>query len=199
MLAEVEADRPVSRMNDGKCDRRGRFWAGTIAEVHEPGAGSLYRLDADHRAVQVLTGVTTSNGLDWSPDGSTMYFIDTHAHGVDAYDFDEATGEIHNRRRLIDIDPEVGLPDGMAVDAEGGLWVALYDGRAVHRYSADGVLEGRLELPVSLVTSCAFAGPELADLYITTAADRHPDEPLAGAVFHCRPGVAGLSNCPFAG
>jgi sugar lactone lactonase YvrE len=199
MAAPVEADRPLNRMNDGKCDRLGRFWAGTMATVHEPGAGSLYRLEADGEVVKALSGVTISNGLGWSPDGRTMYYTDTATGGVDAFDFDEPTGQINGRRRLIDIPPGRGLPDGLAVDEKGCLWVALYDGAALCRYRPDGTLCTTIGFPVSLVTSCAFGGPDLRDLYVTTAADRHPGEPLAGAVFRCRPGVAGLPCHPFAG
>jgi sugar lactone lactonase YvrE len=199
MAAPVENDMPASRMNDGKCDRRGRFWAGTMATGHGPGAGSLYRLDADGSVTRMLGDVTVSNGLGWSPDGQTMYYTDSDTNGVDALDFDEATGEVSNRRRLIDVEPERGLPDGLAVDEEGYLWVALYDGAAVRRYSPGGKLDDVLQLPVSLVTSCAFGGTDLRDLYITTAADRQPHETLAGALFVCRPGVAGLACDSYAG
>jgi sugar lactone lactonase YvrE len=197
MAAPVEDEVPLNRMNDGKCDRRGRFWAGTMATEHSPGAGSLYRLDAHGEVTHVLGDVTVSNGLGWSPDGQTMYYTDSDTRGVDAFDFDEATGQLSNGRRLIHV--ERGLPDGLAVDEEGYLWVALYDGNAVCRYTPDGKLDDELQLPVSLVTSCAFGGNDRRDLYITTAADRHPHEPLAGMVFVCRPGVAGLACDSYAG
>lgn len=196
-IADTERDKPQNRMNDGKCDPAGRFWAGTMALDSMPGAGSLYRLDPDHTVTRVLDGVTISNGLGWSPSNDTMYFIDTGQQGVDAFDYDHATGNVRNRRRLVDIPKDSGVPDGMAVDADGYLWVALCFGWAVHRYAPDGSLDQIVELPVSLVTSCAFGGPDLTDLYITSGRLGLSDEalreqPQAGALFRYRPGVAGL-------
>ena len=140
-VAEVEAANPGNRMNDGKCDRHGRFWAGTMAGDARPGAGALYRLDPDLSVTKVLDGVTVSNGLAWSLDDRTMYYIDTPTQRVDAFDYDLASGTIENRRPLIEIPEEAGSPDGMTIDAEGFLWVALFGGRAVRRYSPDGRLE----------------------------------------------------------
>jgi len=199
ILAEIEADRPGNRMNDGKCDRLGRFWAGTMADNDEPRVGAFYRLDPDGHVARVLAGVTTSNGLAWSPDWTTMYYIDSPTGGVDAFDFEEAGGLITNRRRLITIPRADGLPDGMTVDSEGCLWIALYGGGAVRRYEPAGILASIVPVRASLVTSCSFGGADLADLYITTAADRHPHEPLAGAIFCCQPGVAGMPTYSFSG
>lgn len=200
----VEADRPGNRLNDGKCDPAGRFWAGTMAYAATPGAGSLYRLDPDLSVTMMLESVTCSNGLGWSPDGRTMYFIDTGTGGVDAFAFDLATGEIADRRRIIDIPSHDGLPDGMTVDAEGGLWVALWGGGAVRRYLPDGTLERIVELPCRLVTSCTFGGELLDELFITTASvGLTPEEldaqPGAGGLFSYRSGLTGLPATPFAG
>ncbi|MBA3367585.1 MAG: SMP-30/gluconolactonase/LRE family protein, partial [Geodermatophilaceae bacterium] len=122
MIAAVEADRPENRMNDGKVDPAGRFWAGTMALDSAPGAGTLYRLDTDRSVHPTLTGLTISNGIDWSPDATTMYFIDSTPGTVTAYDYDQHSGSISQPRTVIEIPPEDGLPDGMTVHAEGCLW-----------------------------------------------------------------------------
>jgi sugar lactone lactonase YvrE len=204
VVAMVEADDAGTRMNDGKCDPQGRFWAGTMAYAETPGAGSLYRLDPDGAVHQVLTGLTISNGLGWSPDGTVMYYIDTASGGVDTFRFDAAAGAITGRRRLITVDPADGSPDGMTVDDEGCLWVALWGGGAVRRYRPDGTLDAVVPLPASQVTSCAFGGQDGGDLYITTAAcglsPRQRDaQSHAGGLFRCRPGVTGPPTTPFAG
>lgn len=183
-----------SRMNDGKCDPAGRFWAGTMSHALTPGAAALYRLDTDGSVATVLTGVTLSNGLDWSPDGTTMYYIDTMSHGVDAFDFDVGTGALSNRRRLVDVAEDDGLPDGMTVDAEGFLWVALYLGGAVRRYAPDGSLDAVLRMPVATPTCPVFGGEDLTDLYVTSSAmvmDEPSAEPGAGGLFRCATGVKG--------
>lgn len=193
VLHEVDT---AGRFNDGKADPWGRFWAGTMVEGTD-GAGALYRLDPDHSLHRVLTGVTISNGLGWSPDGRTMYYIDTTARGVDAFDHDPSTGELTARRRLIDV--ERGWPDGMTVDADGCLWVALWDGWGVRRYAPDGRLLTTVEVPARRVTSCAFGG---SALYITTARTGltdFTDQPKAGSLFACDPGVAGLPAGEWAG
>ena len=186
MIAPVEADRPDMRMNDGYCDARGRFWAGTMSIGTRGPFGGLYRLDADHRVTTMLTGVGTSNGIDWSPDGRTMYYIDSNLETVDAFEVEPEAGELGNRRTLVRYSPKAGHGDGLVVDAEGHLWVALWGGSAVHRYTPDGELEMVIDLPTSQVTKPAFGGPDLEDLYITTAAARHPDEALAGDLFRVR-------------
>lgn len=199
-LAEVEADQPRTRMNDGKCDPRGRFWAGTMSEVDEPTA-SLYRLSADGSVRRMLTGVTVSNGIGWSPDGSAMYYVDSGLGRVDELEFELESGELGERRTLIEIPAEQGIPDGLAVDAEGCLWVAMFGAGGVRRYRPDGRPAGELRLPVALVTSCAFAGPGLADLYLTSAAHlpAAAGSPLSGALFRCRPPTPGLAVAAFAG
>jgi sugar lactone lactonase YvrE len=204
MVASVEADRPDLRMNDGACDAAGRFWAGTMALDERPGAGTLYRLDPDGRVHPMVREVGISNGLDWSDDGRVMYFIDSLAQSVDRLDFDLATGSIHDRRPLVHIPPGQGAPDGMTVDAEGCLWVALWGGGAVHRYTAGGALDRIVRLPTAYPTSCTFGGAELADLYITTAAVKlsvreRAAQPGAGSLFCCRPGPRGRAPHRFKG
>lgn len=202
LLVPVEADSADTRMNDGKCDPSGHFWAGTMALDATPGAGALYRL-GPNGADQVLSGVTISNGLAWDQRRGAMYFIDTGEHAVDAFDWEPDSGRIDHRRRLVEIPGERGLPDGMAIDADGYLWVALCYGWCLHRYSPAGRLDHVVTLPVSLVTSCAFGGDDLSDLYITTGTLglQEPErraQPGAGGVFRLRPGIAGIPAPAFA-
>lgn len=196
LLAPVEAEDPTTRMNDGAVDPSGAFYCGTMAYDEAPGRASLYRVTPDGEVVTILTGSTISNGIDWSPDGRTCYYIDTPTRGVDAFDWDPSTGALRNRRRVVTIGDGEGFPDGMTVDAEGFLWVALWDGWGVRRYAPDGTLDRALELPVARVTACAFGGADLRDLYITTASDRltEPDlvaQPAAGGLFRYRSDVPG--------
>jgi sugar lactone lactonase YvrE len=196
MIAEVEADRPDQRMNDGKCDAAGRFWAGTMALDERGGAGALYRLDPDGQVHTMLRHVSISNGLDWSSDNRLMYFIDSPTQSVDLFDFDAATGVISNRRSLVRVGPVHGLPDGLTLDADGGVWVSLWGGGEVRRYARDGTLDAIVRVPTQYPTSCAFGGADLTDLYITTArvklsGEERASQPHAGAVFRARPGVVG--------
>ncbi len=204
IVAPVEADEPTQRMNDGKVDPAGRFWAGTTDMDHRPGMGTLYRLDPDLRVSPMLREVTISNGLDWSLDGRTMYFIDTPTRRVDAFDFDVARGTIANRRPVVRIRAGAGSPDGMTLDTEGYLWVALWGGWAVERYAPDGRLDRRIEVPAEQTSSCTFGGPDLDPLFITTArkgfpSAGRPEQPQAGGVFVCRPGPRGRPSFRFAG
>ena len=203
-IANLDGGRPDIRMNDGKCDPAGRFWAGTMALDERPNAGGLYRLDSDGRVHTMLTGVSISNGLDWSDDGRVMYFIDSPTLAVDAFDFDARTGAIANRRTVVRIDLGVGVPDGMTLDADGCLWVALWGGGAVHRYTPAGVLDAVVAVPTTYPTSCTFGGADLRDLYITTAAVKlsardRAEQPSAGGVFVARPGVRGRAAHRFRG
>ncbi len=206
VVAPIETSGPTQRMNDGKCDSAGRFWAGTMAYDFTPGVAALYRLDADLKVTKMLDHVTLSNGLDWTDDDRTMYYIDSLAHGVDAFDFDRHAAAISRRRRVIDIasDPAAPngetVPDGMTLDAEGFLWVAVFGSSEVRRYSPRGDLDCTVRLPVCAPTSCAFGGEELGDLFITTNVvfdDRR--EPLAGGLFRCTPGLKGRPARLFAG
>ncbi len=199
LVAPVEHERSDTRMNDGGCDSRGRFWAGTMSLRGDTRAGSLYRLDADLTVTRVLPGLSISNGLGWSPDDRVMYHVDTPRGRIDVYEFDAVSGAIGGRRAAIAVAPEEGRPDGLAVDAEGGIWVALWGGGAVQRYSPEGQPDTRIELPASQVTSCCFGDPDLGTLYITSASRGAEHEPLAGSLFCCRPGVRGLTATPFAG
>ena len=196
MLAEVERDQPGNRMNDGACDRAGRFYAGTMAFDERPGAGALYRLDPDLRVTTLLTGVSISNGIGWSPDERLMYYIDSQVHRVDVFDYDPATGEIDGRRPFAAVGEDGVVPDGLTVDADGGVWVAVWGGYAVLHHDRDGQVIEAVDLPAERVSSCVFGGPDLDRLYITTAAG--PGE-SAGALFVCEPGVTGQPSHPFRG
>jgi sugar lactone lactonase YvrE len=201
-LVAVEADKPSNRMNDAACDARGRCFAGTMAVDDTPSAGTLYRLDEDLSVHAVLDGLTISNGLGWSPSGSVMYHIDSMAGGVDAHDFDVDSGALSGRRRLVDTDPAWGLPDGLAMDAEGGIWVAFWDGSALRRFSPDGELTETLELPAARPTRPAFGGANLDQLYVTSAKldpEQAVDGDLGGAIFVLEPGVSGVRANVFAG
>jgi sugar lactone lactonase YvrE len=199
MLPEMWAD-PTVRMNDGGCDPDGRFYCGSMAYDERTGAGKLYCLDTGGRISEVLSDVTISNGLAWSPDGGTAYYIDTPTRRVDAFDYDPVRGLI-GRRPLVRIPPEAGMPDGMTVDQDGRLWVALWGGGAVRCYTADGRFEHEVRLPVTQVTACTFGGPELDELYITTSQQTVPpdEQPEAGALFVARPGVRGLPTRSYDG
>jgi sugar lactone lactonase YvrE len=188
------------RMNEGGCDPDGRFYCGSMAYDQRPGAGSLYRLDPDGEITMVLERVTISNGLDWSPDDSMAYYIDTPTHQVSVFDYDSDLG-LTGRRTFVGIPEEHGGPDGLAVDVEGGVWVALFGGNAVHRYTDRGVLDEVIEVDARQVTACCFGGPGLARLYITTSRENlePDDDPLAGSLFTVEPGLAGLPVRDFAG
>jgi sugar lactone lactonase YvrE len=200
-LEQAAFDDPVCRMNDGGTDRQGRFFCGSMAYDMTSPRGALYRYDQDGKIGTVLDGVTVSNGIAWTLDGEQMYYIDSATQRVDVFDYDTAAGIPAGRRTHVRIDPDAGMPDGMALDAEGGAWVALWRGRAVHRYRRDGRLDAVVELPVDLVTACAFGGPELNELYITTSRmgmDPGVQSP-AGALFRVSPEVRGLPCAEFAG
>ncbi|SFK40189.1 Sugar lactone lactonase YvrE [Amycolatopsis sacchari] len=192
-LPELWQDNDI-RMNEGGCDPDGRFYCGSMSYREEAGRGSLYRLNRDGSTETVLTGVTISNGLAWSPDGGTAYYIDTPTHRVGAFDYD---GELTGRRTLLEIPAEAGAPDGMTVDADGRLWIALWGGSAVRCYRPDGTLEDHVELPASQVTACTFGGADLDELYITTSQQGVDGQPEAGALFRYRPGVRGLPVLPY--
>jgi sugar lactone lactonase YvrE len=199
---EIDAfDDPLLRMNDGGCDQAGRFYCGTMAYAETPGAGTLYRLDPDLSVHVVLAGVTISNGLQWHADGRHVYYNDTPTGRVDLFDFDPDTGGFGARRTFVAVEPGAGLPDGMAMDEEGGVWIALWGGGAVHRYDPAGRQTDRIELPVRQVTACTFGGPDGSTLYITTSRLGLEDgaEPEAGAVFAAETGVRGVVQHPFAG
>jgi sugar lactone lactonase YvrE len=201
-VVAAEVSPPATRMNDGACDPQGRFWAGTLADDHHEGGGALYRLDRDGRIEQVLDGLTISNGIGWSPDGLTMYLVDSGPRVVHAFAFDADRGAISGGRVLLAVPEDVGAPDGMTVDAAGDLWVAIYGGGQVHRYSPEGVLREVHTVPTRQSTCCAFAGPRLRRLYVTTATEGWTDEqrqadPAAGVVYRLETAATGRPAAPF--
>ncbi|UCM87693.1 SMP-30/gluconolactonase/LRE family protein [Streptomyces marincola] len=191
---------PGRRGNDAAVAPDGSLWAGTMRYDERPGGGTLERLTGDGGASTVLPDVTVSNGLGWSPDGSVLYYIDTPTRRVDAFTV-TPDGGVRDRRTVVDTADLPGFPDGMAVDADGCLWVAFWEGGAVRRFTPAGALDRGVALPVSRPTACAFGGPGLTDLYVTTAAvGTEPGaEPLAGSVFVLPGAGAGLAQPAFAG
>jgi sugar lactone lactonase YvrE len=201
-LAQPEAGRPELRMNDGACDPQGRFWAGSMAYAETPGAGTLYRLDSDGTATAVVPGTTISNGLGWSTDGATLWFADSGDGTVDAFDFDPRSGTLSGRRTVITVNADDGVPDGLTVDADDHVWVAIWGGGEVRRHAPDGELVARVSLPVSRPTSCCFGGAGLATLFISTArkgltADELRGQPEAGRLFRVDTAVRGVAGHAF--
>lgn len=200
-LATREADRPGNRFNDGAVDARGRFWIGTM-NPDRRGQGALYRLDPDGSVTTVETGLSISNGIGWSPDGGTLYLTDSPEKRIYAYDFDEQRGTLSHRRVHVDLGDADHFPDGLAVDAEGCIWSAQWDGACVIRFDLRGREIDRLTLPVPRPTSCAFGGPDLRTLFITSASvalseQQIQDAPLSGDLFWADVGVAGLPRSVF--
>ena len=191
----VEDDRPENRANDAKVDARGRAWVGTMAYDKRPRHAALYRVDGD-TVTRMVEDLTISNGPAFDDSRGLLYLADTALCVIDVFDMDPETGELEARRRFADLSDQQVWPDGMAVDDEGMLWTALGRAGAVHRYRPDGKLDGIIELPTTNPTSAAFGGADGGELYITTSwVDVEPDQrssqPLAGAIFRCRPGVTG--------
>jgi sugar lactone lactonase YvrE len=184
-IARVSAG---DRMNDGKCDPRGRFIAGTMDSKGRRGAAALYQLHAGGTVTQLLSGVTLSNGLDWSPSGDKLYHIDTSLERVHAFDYDLDTGKLGERLLFAEMKDLPGRPDGLTVDAEGGVWVAVARAGVVHRYDCNGRLDAVIEFPTPIVTNCAFGDSDLDKLYVTSSRALLPEsqraqDPLAGCVF----------------
>ncbi len=205
-LAEVEADVPGNRFNDGKCDPSGRYRAGTMdAERWSAPAGNLYRLDAALGCARMESEVICSNGSGWSPDGRTMYYIESFRYAIFAYDFDVASGTLSRRRTFVALDRDGGgFPDGMTVDAEGFVWCCLVGLGRIHRYSPEGEVDRVVLLPVPRATDCTFGGPTLGTLYVTSARETMTAEalvaaPLSGSLFAIDIGVRGLASTAFAG
>lgn len=199
-IVDPEAHLPGNRFNDGKCDRQGRFWAGTMAETEDSPSAAFYRLDVDGSCHTMRTGVTVSNGLGWSPDNKIMYYTDSPTCNIYAYDFDLASGAIHNER--VFVHHEDGFPDGLTVDAEGYVWGAKWDGWKVVRYAPNGTVDRVVDMPVQRPTSCMFGGPNLTQLFITSASidlteAELAQQPLAGSVFVVETGVKGLPEPKF--
>ena len=205
MVAEQKVD--GVRFNDGKCDPQGRFWAGTMAYDSTDGAGSLYLIDADFSVRTMIESVSISNGLVWTSDRQTFYYIDSPTHQVQAFDYDDVTGDISNHRIAIEIDgEEYGAPDGMTIDSDDNIWVAMWGGGSVTHWNPQtSELLGQIEVPgAQQVTSCALGGPELNELYITTASIDLDEEALqeqvnAGILFKTEVDAKGVSPFTFRG
>lgn len=203
-ISDPEADLPDNRFNDGKMDRRGRFWAGTRNfRDHSKTTGALYRLDPDLSAHRMEEGLRCPNGMAWSPDDRLMYMCDTWARRIYVYEFDADAGAIDNRRLFVELSEDAGFPDGLTVDAEGFIWNAHYNGWRLTRYAQDGRVDRVIPMPVQHVTSLAFGGPDLGTLYVTTSALRlsvaeRVSQLTAGHVFALDPGVRGIAEPGFA-
>jgi sugar lactone lactonase YvrE len=193
---------PEGRMNDAACDPQGRFWVGTIGENARPGGAVLARLDRDGTVTRVLGGLSVSNGIDWSPDGSTCYLVDSGPRTVTAFSFDGENGLLSDPRVVLRLAPDEGAPDGLHVDAAGDLWVAVFDGWGVRHYSPDGRLLGQVRVPVPQTTCPAFGGARLDRLFVTTGTEGWTDAeraamPLAGGVFTLPTSARGRPAAPF--
>ncbi|MFN2644110.1 MAG: SMP-30/gluconolactonase/LRE family protein [Burkholderiales bacterium] len=204
MLEPAGLELGDERFNDGRCDRAGRFWAGSMDRKLSRAIGALYRLDPSLLVTAMDRGFTISNGIGWSPDDRTMYFTDTPSCRIYRYDFDAASGAIGERLVFVQAEAGQGGPDGMTVDAEGCVWSAQFDRWCINRYTPDGKLERSVRLPLQRPTSCAFGGPELATLYVTGACIGLDEatlakQPYAGGVFPIDVGVKGLPEPRFAG
>ncbi len=185
---------PDVRSNEGGCDPQGRLWVGTLAYDLRTGGGALWRVDLDGTVDLALDGVTISNGLAWS--GDVAYFVDSATHRIDRFDFDGGAGLLHDRVPFAVVDEADGHPDGLCVDADGGVWVALVGPGVVRRYDEHGAVSAELEIGCGPTTACTFGGPDLATLFVTTSRYGGHEAPGAGALFACSPGVAGLAALP---
>ncbi|MGF7048673.1 sugar lactone lactonase YvrE [Paenibacillus sp. DS2015] len=203
LISNPEGHLPNNRFNDGKCDPQGRFWAGTMSQDGSIAAGFLYCLDHDLTVRKVLEGISTSNGLGWSADGTHMYYIDTPTRQVDILDYNQETGSVSNRRMAFKLPAGAGYPDGMTMDIEGMLWIAEWDGGRVGRWNPQtGELLGSIAIPAGHVTSCVFGGGFLDELFITTARIGLNNEildelPLSGSLFRIKLGVKGQPTYPY--
>jgi sugar lactone lactonase YvrE len=205
LISEVERKLGDNRFNDGKCDSSGRFWAGTMNMKEDAPTGALYCLHRDRSVKKVVSRVTNSNGLGWTPDDRTMFFTDTGAKTVSAFDYSASSGRIKNRRTVMDFSESKLLPDGMAVDSDGMIWIAFCGASVVSRWNpSTGKKLDELRLPVTLVTSCCFGGEKLDELFITTArvglkGEELKKQPQAGALFRVKLDTRGLPTNAFAG
>ena len=196
VLADTKEDSGL-RFNDGKCDPSGRFWVGSMDRKEKNKLGSLYSWNSIEGLVNREQGVTVSNGMGWSPDNSLFYYIDSPTREVSVYDFDLSTGSINNKRRFISFSEEDGFPDGMTIDNEGRLWIAFWGGSKIMCVNPDSkAIEEVVSFPVSKITSCAFGGEKMDQLFITSAKVQvnEKDEPMAGKTFVVSLGVKGLPS-----
>jgi len=203
-LAQVQHAQPTMRFNDGRCDRQGRFWAGTmfLDMAAARTVGAVYRYSGQPGPLQAqLTDMIVPNGLAFSPDGRTMYLSDSHpsVQSIWAFDYDTDSGTPSNRRLFVDMNQHPGRPDGAAMDADGCYWICGNDAGLIHRFTPDGRLDRSLEVPVKKPAMCAFGGPQLDTLFVTSIRPGGDvsDQPLAGGVFALRPGVKGLEEPVF--
>lgn len=200
MLVPIDSMNQETRLNDGKCDPMGRFWVGSMHMPETKADGSLYMIDTEGNLYPKLDSVTISNGIVWSSDSRTMYYIDTPTSSIRAFDFDVSSGTISNEKIAVEIPKELGFPDGMAIDEEDKLWVGMWNGGIVARFDpSTGNLIQKIEVPAHNVTACAFGGANLDTLYITTASIDMTDEeknryPNAGSIFKVVPGVKGVKS-----
>ncbi len=207
-VVDPESDKPDNRFNDGECDCMGRLWAGTMSKKLDSGsgdntpAGALYLIDTDLKVTKKLPAVTISNGIGYSPDNKIMYYIDSPTRNVDAFDFDKETGEITNRRAVVHVTEDVGMPDGLTVDADGNLWVGMWGGGAVVKYSPQtGQMLEKIEIPAPFITTMVFGGKEMDEMFVNTAKmntdlNKYPD---AGGVFRIKMDVKGQPTYKFKG
>jgi len=201
-ITHPEKGKQEARFNDGKVDRRGRLWAGTMTA--KGASSALYRLDPDLKIRKMLTKITISNGIGWSPDTKTMYYADSNRFVINAFDFDDQSGTISNQRPFLQLDGDNGVPDGLTVDSEGHVWCAIYDGWKVMRYAPTGEVTAQIRMPVSKPSSCIFGGENFDELYITTIADgltteEKENEPMAGDLFMVKTDTKGIPESFFAG
>jgi L-arabinonolactonase len=203
-LPGPDVPQPDMRFNDGRCDRRGRFWVGTLHEARLPETAALYRFDPDGSYGKMVGGITVSNGLAWSLDNRVMYFADSWTRTIFRFDFDVDSGSVHDQKVFVQLPEGTGIPDGATVDAEGFLWSATLDGGCVVRYAPDGSTDRVIKMPVQRPTSCAFGGDDLSILYVTSATmglskQQLLDAPLSGGLFAIDAGVRGVPEPQFAG
>jgi sugar lactone lactonase YvrE len=200
-IGNPEPDNTNSRLNDGVVDRNGRFWAGTIAPNF---GGALYRLDPDGSIHTMVRDVGVSNGIGWSPDNQTMYYVDSDHAAIFAFDYEPDRGTITNQRDFVRLPEGGAVPDGLVVDVEGYIWCAHWGGWNITRYAPDGTVDQMIEFPAEQITACTFGGPNLDELYVTSAwtgidDERRGAQPLAGDLFRIRPNVRGTPEPHFAG
>jgi L-arabinonolactonase len=201
-ISDPEAGKKDARFNDGKVDRNGRLWAGTMTA--EGASSSLYKLDEHLSVSRMVSEVTISNGIGWSPDNTSMYYVDSLRYTINVFDFDMKDSTISNRRTFVELDTHVGVPDGLTVDREGYVWVAIYDGWKVMRFDPSGKIDTEIKMSVSRPSSCAFGGKDLDELYITTISEglsevQKEQEPLAGDLFMVKTNTQGFSESEFSG
>jgi sugar lactone lactonase YvrE len=201
-IHDPEKGKQGARFNDGKVDRAGRFWAGSMTP--QGASSALYRLDRDLSVHRMVSDITISNGIGWSPDNQTMYYVDSNRLVIYAFDFDSNTGEISQQRDFVKFGVNFGVPDGLTVDSEGFIWCAVYDGWMVVRLDPQGKIVEEVRMPVARPSSVAFGGQHLDELYITSIAEglnleEKEQQPMAGDLFMVKPGVRGLPEPAFAG